>query len=300
MQPRIILPALMLVVAGCSVTTAGPTSPASPTPVPASPTPVPASPTPVPSRSPAEQPTVAPSTPAPTQQPAPTPTPTPKPVARLDVGPMSTIRVLVNGLAVRTGPGAGFPLLAAYRYPDRFVTDQLRLDAGHYLVAEHGPLVVDGVPWLMVYNVQQPGESPADKLGWDADGDEFRTDYGWIAGAGSDGNAYVVEDEIPPNPNDPVFGPGPGSYVIQVGTGSATTDAFDLFAPPVVNWVAADPEGGACAMTITLKPTGEKLVTQRVDKVAMGSVFAADATGTVRIGIETDCAWSMVVAPAQG
>ncbi len=290
MHPRIILAALALVVAGCSVTSAGTPPPASPTPVP----------TPVPSRSPAEQPTVAPATPEPSQQPVSPPVATPKPVAKLDVGPMSTIRVLVNGLAVRTGPGAEFPLLAAYRYPDRFVTDELRLDAGHYLVVEHGPLVVNGVPWLMVYNVQQPGESSDDTLDWDADGDEFRDDYGWIAGVGSDGSAYVVEDEIPVNPNDPVYGPGPGSYLVQVGTGSMTTDDFELSSPPVINFAAAATDGGDCTLIITLESSDEQLVTEHVDKVATGTVFAADATGTVSIGIETDCAWSMVVAPAQG
>lgn len=219
----------------------------------------------------------------------------------LDVGPLSIIRVLVDGLAVRTGPGSGFPLLAAYRYPDRFVTDELRLGSGHFLVVEHGPIVVNGIPWLMVYNVQQPGETSDDKLNWDADGDEFHTDYGWIAGAGIDGNAYVVEDEFPTNPNDPVYGPGPGAYVIQTGTGSATTDAFDLYAAPVVSWVAADPEGGTCTMTLTLEPTGETLSTETVNGFAIGNFFDAELTsGTISIGVDTDCSWSMVVAPSQG
>lgn len=295
MSLRIILVALALVVAGCSTTVAGSPSP--------SPSELPSTPTPVPTRSPDEQPTVTP-TPKPTQPPqppAPTPAPTPKPIAKLDdVGPRSAVRVLVNGLAVRTGPGTEFPLLAAYRYPDRFVTAELRLNSGHYLVVEHGPVVVNGIPWLLVHNIQQPGESSDETLRWDADGDEFHIDHGWIAGAGSDSSAWVAEDEFPTSPNDPVHGPGPEPYLILTGTGSLTTGAFATTAPAGIDWVAVDPSGGACAMKITVQPSGETLISERVEPVSSGTIRAADGGATVSIGIETECAWSLVVYPEQG
>lgn len=287
MRPRTSLLALALVVAGCSTPAVGSTPP--PTPTPAAPTSTP-------------NPTVEPSTPTPSEPAspaAPTPTPTPKPQAALDLEPMTPIRVLVNGLAVRKGPGTDYGLLTAYRYPAVFVTDALRLEAGHYLGIHHGPVIVNGVPWLLVYNVQQPGESSDDTLGWDADGDEFHTDFGWIAAAGSDGSAYVEVAEFPRNPGDPVYGPGPEPYLVAHGSGSFTSDVLDVTSEPTIGWLAADTEGGSCTFTVAFE-SGDPLVDVQVNGAAMDSVFAVGVTGSMAVVVETDCSWSLTVAPAQG
>lgn len=296
MKPRFTLAALVLVVAGCSASPAAtpsssPTDPSQSPPLVASPTPT-AEPTSAPPSSPAN-------------------TPQPSPGAMRDLGSFLGVRVAVDGLAVRRGPGTSYEMLAAYRWvtpsnTEELATDELRVDSGHYLFIEHGPLTVNGIPWFQVANVQQPDETSDDMLRWDADGDEFRGDYGWVAGESANGDPFLVAEEIPPVPG-PVPGPGPEPYALLAGTGSATTDEFAVMGRVLIRWYAIDPEEADCTIELTVEPTGEVIASFSVDGLTNGEgAFPAEPSsdeayeGDMAISVETDCTWSLHVVPEAG
>lgn len=298
--------ALLAVAAGAAIALAlsGPGGTASGSP---SPSPSPdASQTPEPADSP--EPTVTPTL-APSGSPGPTAGPSPTPDGELAlIAPWQSVRVTVSGLAVRRGPGTQYELVSNYRYDDETNTEvleaeEVRLDEGHFLWAEDGPLVIDGVPWYRVYD-SLPQTEPRDDIGrWDADGDEFRADPGWVAG-GSGSDAYLVPDEAP-EPSGPIYGEGPDPYAITFGTGDGRTDAFDLGLPVGVRWAAAAPEGGSCSIFIRLEPAGIEIVSMDVDEWGVGDDFwpkdmSSGPTGEHWLEVETDCTWSLRAVPVQG
>jgi hypothetical protein len=250
--------------------------------------------------------------PAETPAGSPEPTGTPEPTASPDgevalFAPWQSVLVTVDGLAVRRGPGTDFDLVSSYRYDagsDSEVLDEegVRLDTGHYLWVEDGPLVIDGVPWYRVYDSlpqTEPRDGPAR---WDADGDEFRADAGWVAG-GLGAQAYLVPEEAP-EPDGPVVGEGPDPYAIIYGTGGHATEPFTPVAPVGIRWAAAAPDGGSCTITFRLEPAGVEMASVRVDRWAIGDAFWPEdgslPDGDQRVEVETDCTWSLRVVPIIG
>lgn len=219
-------------------------------------------------------------------------------------------RVRVDGLAVRTGPASTYPLVAGYQWDaaantEVLATDAVRVNNGYFLWIEGGLLVIDGIPWYRVGNTQrQTGVAPDELLKWDADGDEFRHDYGWVAG-GNGTSSFLVADDPPPPRDEPVHGRGPDPYAILSGIGNGGTDSFEANAPVGIRWYAADPEGQTCHFTITLEPGGIQMVSSSIETWAGGDDFWPRDFETPLVGdhwveIETDCSWSLRVVPIQG
>jgi hypothetical protein len=225
-------------------------------------------------------------------------------------GPWQTVRVRVNGLAVRREPSTSAPLVTAYSSNDPAaapVTDEVRLDDGYFLWIEDGPLLIHGIVWYRVANnILQPGDGMDDVVLWDADGDEFRGDYGWLAGG--DGQTLYVEpsEPPPPDPSAPVHGPHPQPWALLHGVGDARSDPFEPGVTPVgIRWYAADPEGETCRITITLMPVGVEMLGSEVDVWSGGDNFWPRDYQTPLLGdhwieIATDCSWSLRVVPIQG
>lgn len=222
--------------------------------------------------------------------------------------PWQSARVTVGGLAVRRGPGTSFDLVSSYRYDtatnaEVLDEEEVRLDAGHFVWVEDGPLVIDGVPWYRVYDTLPQTDSRDEPARWDADGDEFFTDAGWVAG-GIGGEAYLVPDEAP-EPDGPVHGDSPEPHVVMFATGDDTTEPFSGGASPVgIRWAAAAPDGGSCSISFGLEPAGVTMASVEVDGWATGDAFwpedGSAVDGDQRVEVRTDCTWSLRVVPIIG
>jgi hypothetical protein len=216
--------------------------------------------------------------------------------------------VRVNGLAVRTAPEASAPLVAAYRYDvdtnqEVLVTDAVRLNDGNFLWIEDGPLIIQGIPWYRVGNSARQADLTVHLLGWDADGDEFHSDYAWVAG-GHGTSVYLVADEPPPPPPDePVYGDAPDLYALMHAIGDARSELFELDAPVGIRWYAADPEGGSCRLTMKLEPVGVELLERDITGWDGGDDWwpqEYDFTEPLPAGdhwveVQSDCSWSLRV-----
>ena len=226
------------------------------------------------------------------------------------VGPWQTARVVVNGLAVRSGPSTSDPLIEAYRWDDATdtevqATDDVRLADGHYVFIELGPIVINGAPWYLVNNSDRQDEAhvAAGELRWDADGDEFRFDSGWVAG-GDATNPWIVADELPPlAPGTPVYGDAPDPYALAHDIGSQRTTSFVLDAPVGIRWAAAAPDGGTCRIVMTLEPLGLEMLATDITGWRIGDDYWPRdydfqeplPSGDHWIEVETDCSWSLRV-----
>lgn len=226
------------------------------------------------------------------------------------VGPWQTAKVVVNGLAVRSGPSTSAPLVAAYRWDDARgsevpATDEVRLDNGHYVVIEDGPLVIDGTPWYLVNNSGRQDEAhlAAGDLRWDADSDDFRFDRGWVAG-GDATSPWIVADDLPPlEPGQTVHGDAPDPYALAHDIGSERTTPFVLEGPVGIRWAAAAPDGGTCRIAMTLEPLGLEWLATDITGWSIGDdVWPRDnvvqeslPSGEHWVEVETDCSWSLRV-----
>jgi hypothetical protein len=182
------------------------------------------------------------------------------------------------------------------------VTDEVRVNEGHYVFVDAGPLVVAGVAWYRVINVAQPGDEPEDTLRWDADGDDSRFDAGWVAG-GDARTSFLVPDEPPPS-NGPSHGHGLDPLLLMAGAGNATSDPFFTDVPVGISWHAADPDGDACDMSITLEPASIDMGSLHVERFASGDDWwprdGSPTGGDYRIDVQSDCSWSLRVSIIQG
>lgn len=229
------------------------------------------------------------------------------------LGPWQTARVQVNGLAVRSGPALTSSLVAGYRWDastnsEVLATTAVRLNDGYFVWIEDGPLVIHSVAWYRISNfMRQVDLAPVELLRWDADGDEFHHDYGWIAG-GDGSSAYLVADDpLPPPSGEPAFGPAKPAppYALLYGTGGGQTDTFELDAPPGIRWFAADPDGDRCRITIRLEPEHIEILSAEI----IGWDGGEDRwprdydhqeplpTGDHRMTVGGDCSWSLRVVP---
>jgi hypothetical protein len=216
-------------------------------------------------------------------------------------------RVIVDGLAVRAGPGSSYPLIDGYawnaaRTAEVLVTDEVRVNDGHYVWVDAGPLVVAGVPWYRVTNVDQPGEDAEDTLGWDADGDDSRFDAGWVAGRDAEA-AFLVPDQPAPA-EGPHHGDGLDPLLLMAGSGNVTSDPFFTDVPVGVTWHAADPDEDACNISITLQPASIDMGSLRVEGFASGDNWwpreGSVTAGNYRIDVQSNCTWSLRVGIIQG
>lgn len=244
------------------------------------------------------------------------PTATPIAIAVADLpGPWQTVRSRVNGLAVRSGPGSEYPLAAGYRWDSAtnsevLVTDSVRVDDGYYLWVEDGPILIDNIPWYHVGNSarQSTDEGPDLNLSWDTDGDEFRSDSGWVAGGDGSSAFLVAAEPLPPPPGTQVYGDSPEPYALLHGIGSARTEAFQPSAPVGIRWYASDPEGASCQISMRLEPLGIEMLSTEVTGWDGGDNWwpqdsAWDSrlqSGQYWIDIDTDCAWSLRVVAIIG
>ena len=244
------------------------------------------------------------------------PSATPIAIAVADLpGPWQTVRARVNGLAVRSGPGSEYPLVAGYRWDNAtnseiLETNSVRVDDGYYLWVEDGPIIIGNVAWYHVGNWsrQSTDEGPDRNLRWDADGDEFRSDYGWVAGADGSNAFLVAAEPVPDPPGTPVYGGAPDPYAFEHGIGTGRTQAFVPGAPVGIRWFAADPDGASCRITMTLQPLGIEMLSTEVAGWDGGdnwwpqdSAWEAQLpSGDYWIDIDTDCSWSLRVVQIIG
>jgi len=230
-------------------------------------------------------------------------------------GPWQMVRARVNALAVRSGPGREYPLVAGYRWDaatnsEVLVTDSVRVGDGYYLWVEDGPIIIDGIAWYRVGNSarQSTDEGPDLNLAWDADGDEFRSDFGWVAGADGTNAFLVAAEAIPPPPGTPVYGESPGPYALAHGIGTGRTQTFQPSAPVGIQWYASDLDGESCQISMTLEPLGIEMLAAEVAGWDGGANFwpqdssweARLLPGDYWIDIDTDCSWSLRVVQIIG
>lgn len=220
-----------------------------------------------------------------------------------ELGPTVGARVVVDGLAVRTGPGTSYPLMAGRWWDVTTGTElaavpEVRLSASYYAYIHQGPLVVAGVPWYFIGPHWQPGEDPRRVLRWDG---------GWVAGGsdGSGGDPYLVPADVPPDPSAEPYGEVPGPHAVLYAIGSARSATFHGYdAGFIVEWYAADPDGAACDLRITVRPNGDEIETARVQGWGQGRALWPEgmtgAEGDYWIDVESDCSWSLIVATIVG
>jgi len=167
------------------------------------------------------------------------------------------LEVTDNGLAVRRGPTTSAELAFAAPWDAATgdwvgTTQGVRLAAGYRMLVWLGPVARDGFDWYEVRNVEGPG-TEADVVQWDADGDGIYADSGWIAAG--DGEATFVEPVAPTGgvPNPPlVFAAG--------SSGTYLSEPFEATDEVGGTWVLVTYELAPCDFTVTLEPSGQRLV----------------------------------------
>jgi hypothetical protein len=262
-----------LVVAGCSVADGQqlptPTAPDS-TPRVANPTPAPSQPAraPQPTARP-EQPSVAPT---------PTATPRPAPVARLVAGTVA--RATADGVRVRILPGLDQPLIDQEDSETREITHGVTLEAGHPVVVQMGPVVVDGIAWYWVMDFDE------DLVRW--------MNPGWVAADFLEAENYLQSH---PRPVASINGVGHGAK------GSGTLPAgFGL-----TQYIAAAPVDGSTECDLAAFVTGvdgtrvevmRETVTESVlfePDPHQSPIFLAASDGEAWIEVETDCSFAAML-----
>lgn len=285
---------LAILLAACGQAGAVPDPSASPTPS-ARPDPT-SSPRPSAPPSPTEAPT-----PSPDPSGDPVPPPTGSPIA---YGWGDVLSVTVDGLAVRRYPDATGPFVTGMTFDldsqtYRLTSRELRLDTGHIVFVNLGPIVRDGIAWYRVHTADQG-------VGWDADGDGEVGDSGWIAGGTVDA-AYVKPALGFPVDSEPLI-----TDLLSIsGTGDATSSVFRASTQVGGSYALATEDTAPCLFHVTLQPTGETLIDTGLEAVYDGGDFATSgalAPGEYTIQVEAGvpgqpeaaCPWSLVLLPAQG
>jgi hypothetical protein len=226
------------------------------------------------------------------------------------LGSGSGAQVDAKNLAVRTGPGTSFPLVAGYRLDpatqkEVLISDGVRLDAGYLTSVVQGPLVIDGIHWYLISPERQPGETVEHSWRWDADRDGVNSDPGWVAGITPD-ETFLIPRELPPCINPDCF-PGIPPAAVLYATGSARSMAFEMASGVFVEWYAADPSGQACDFRIRLRPQAIVLDSARVVRLAHGQVVwpfdlqqpPSATEGASWLEVESDCTWSLIASHLQ-
>lgn len=236
-------------------------------------------------------------------QPTPTAETTSPPELRVGL----TATVIVNRLAVREGPGTSQPFMPVRRWNDdtrtgTLVTAALRLDSGHPVLVDAGPLVLGDTLWYRVTDALDPDQP----VFWDADNDGS-PDAGWIAGW-SNGDTYLAQDE--PAPSAPPLGTyGRPIYWAIHGIGDAESSRVDF--PPLdegvwnpigLDWYAAAPEGGGCDINLTLEPDAWGMGSGNVHAwgFGYGTSEGMELLGEKWLSVHSDCSWTLVAYARNG
>jgi hypothetical protein len=223
------------------------------------------------------------------------------------------LEVTADGLAVRAGPGTQHALISEYllgrRDPNTttLLREEVRLEVGHVVRADLGPLVVDGTAWFAVSNVPQAGQADFETPIWRSVApvpySEIDFQLTWIAVA-QPGAAFVRVTERPAC--SPCYGDAPPPTAVAMGQGRGRIGpwvnrdvAFITFA------VAAPSSATTCRIRVT-NPAGE---TKFFDEPAVDYREAfipgvspapdAGADADVWLDIAGDCAWAVKVQVAQ-
>jgi hypothetical protein len=204
--------------------------------------------------------------------------------AATDVLPASIVVVVVDGLAVRRGPGTAYEQLGAAR----FTADGVEplgtpywLTPGEELSIQAGPLRIEGTAW---YSVRYLGD-----VMWVIPGGTDSTVEGWVA-AGEGPAAYLKVSRVP----DEVccfYASGVGSGVTPLLPRVPTCpEPYDC----LVTWVAgqADPDS-TCDLRMTVETTGELMVEESIRGVTSGVVTLTEE-GAAMV-VDSTCSWSLEV-----
>ena len=248
-------------------------------------------------------------TPSTTAEPTPQPLPSPPLFGWGDV-----VAATADGLAVREEPSLSSPLVKELTYSESGFAPtgrDVRLNAGHQIFVNLGPLMLDGRPWYRVESTAQPGEEYA-SLDFDpgADGSPGRA---WVAAA--DGSTPLLELV---KPNAYVTGPG---APVAAGWGDSNW-VSDPFVTPdwsgaehalVASWALGGEAPASCAFSLTLQPAGIEFgQVSLTDSFESGRWVPADGIGlpsgeftlVVSAGDPADptapCPWAMVLTDEQG
>jgi len=261
----------------------------------------------------------SPNTASPSSSANPTPSAVPSPLASagtpstaasptpagLPSGPFAfnqPLEVTADGLAVRRGPTTSAELAFAAPWDTATgdwvgTTEGVRLAAGYRVLVLLGPVTRDGFDWYEVRNVAEPG-AEADVVQWEADGDGTYADSGWIAAG--DGDATFVEpvaasDEVPNPPL--VFAAG--------SSGTYLSDSFEASGAVGGTWVLVTDELAPCDFTVTIQPSGERLVAASLIGVYEYGVLGSTglAAGEYRLQVtagvashpDAACSWSLAL-----
>lgn len=296
---RLLLVAIVALLAACGPSAAGPSTDPSGSPQPS------ATPEPSPSETPRDEPSEAPE-PTDDADGTPSPTPADTPTA-FRFG--DEVEVTVDGLAVRRFPLTSSPLVVALTTDaagDRVPAGDVRLNAGHRLWVDLGPIVLDGITWYQVHTGTQPGETEV--ITWDADGDGEGSDNGWIAGVGEAGDAYLAA--VPADPNAPLANP---PLVEAGGEADFTSEPFTA-SFQVVGMYALGTNGEApCDFRVVLQPTGQVLyetsltgafdsgrfATSETEALPEGE-YTLEVTAGVAGNPEAGCPWTLTLFQAIG
>jgi len=187
---------------------------------------------------------------------APTLQPTPSSGTAASLPPMEfafaqELEIIVDRLAVRTGPSTGSPLVTGARWDaDRSqwspTSEQVRLSSGDIVRISLGPIVHDGYTWYRVWSVTDA--LPEDEVRWNADGDDVYGDEGWIA-------TSVTFVRARPPRGDVEFPPK-----VFAGGGSGAFLSEPFAADFLAGYWAIAPDQAPCNLRVTIEGTDIVLV----------------------------------------
>lgn len=222
--------------------------------------------------------------------------------------PGTYLEALVDGLAVRAGPGTQYPLVGEYRLwlnrePAEVETlrEAVRLSAGYVVRVQLGPLVVDNRAWYAVLNVPQDGQAAADVPSWLESppvlGTELFARFRWLAASESD-TQFVRRTERPSCSQ--CYADTSALTASATGVGDGLVGPWRNTGPAYIQ-IAAVPASDAstCQFRVTApNPADFELPTENAAYHAWWVPFSVDvAPGSdqASLHVETDCTWAIVV-----
>lgn len=252
--------------------------------------------------------TPSPASPSPSQPggPSATPSPAPTPLAA-EFAHGDVVEVVVDGLAVRAEPFESARLVSAWESVDdewRQVEDEVRLDAGHLVAVQLGPIPIGEIVWYRVREMVQPGQDPTRH--WDATGEGPQGESdGWIAVRVGD-DPYVRMHEQ--------GGEAPGwMSVLASGNAEFVSDPFPRHDNLHLEWaLSLGSRPGPCGFQVTAEGADAAtsagaavpMVSESLDepfREGRATFRAADlepiqGSEQFRLRVAADCDWALTLA----
>jgi hypothetical protein len=265
-----------------------------------------ASSTPEASATETEVPSASPTAALPSQSPM---SSAPNVTAAIEVG--DVLHITGDGLAVRAGPGSHHPLVSEYLLGTEdpiettLLRHEVRLPAGHFVMAVVGPIVVDETTWYAVANVpQDDGQTWEDTPIWRSVApvpySEIDFQLTWIAIAQSGATFVEVTDR---SACPACYGDWPQPTAVASGVGEGRVGPWPNTGVASITIAAAAPVSTAtCAFTIT-NPTGEPMFFDEAALDYVEGFVPGVSPGTddeVWLDVTGDCAWAIKVSAAEG